>query len=145
MRNPDEGVQKLIIPSWHVKTATRMWQTLRCNSQINPKTQYQFKTFPPYLCSDKPRINKTASSKQLFQSWIGKVTTLRCSADAEPLANFTWFKDGQRIVHGVNSAHNMSTLTLRPNTAGDFGSYSCRATNIKGAAWYHMRIFQICK
>lgn len=91
----------------------------------------------------KPRINKTASSKPLFQSWIGKVTTLRCSADAEPLANFTWFKDGQRIVHGVNSGHNMGTLTLRPKTAGDFGSYSCRATNIKGAAWYHMRIFQI--
>lgn len=91
----------------------------------------------------KPRINKTASSKPLLQSWIKKVTTLRCSADAKPLANFTWFKDGRQIVYGVNSAQDVGTLTLRPRNAGDFGLYSCRATNIKGAAWFHTRIFQL--
>ncbi|KAL9965831.1 hypothetical protein ACROYT_G029682 [Oculina patagonica] len=88
----------------------------------------------------RPHINKTASSNALVKSWIGHVTAIKCAVDANPLANFTWFKDGRPILNGVNSTHDVSTFTLVPNTADDFGLYSCNATNSKGTAWSHITV-----
>ncbi|KAL9965834.1 hypothetical protein ACROYT_G029686 [Oculina patagonica] len=91
----------------------------------------------------RPHINKTASSNALVKSWIGHVTTIKCTVDANPLANFTWFKDGRPISNGVKSTHDVSTLTLVPKTADDFRLYSCNATNSKGTVWYHITIEQL--
>ncbi len=98
-----------------------------------------------YVYLDRPHINKTASSNALVKSWIGHVTTIKCTVDANPLANFTWFKDGRPISNGVKSTHDVSTLTLVPKTADDFRLYSCNATNSKGTVWYHITIEQLCK
>ena len=98
-----------------------------------------------YLYLDRPHINKTASSNAFVKSWIGRVTTIKCAVDANPLANFTWFKDGRAILNGVYSTHDVSTLTLTPKTADDFGLYSCNATNNKGTMWYRITMEQLCK
>ena len=98
------------------------------------------------LCfPDRPYINKTASSNATVKSWLNHVTRLKCAVDANPAANFTWFKDGRPILNGVNSTHDISTLTLRPNTTGDFGRYFCKAANVKGTAWYNITLKQLCK
>ena len=73
------------------------------------------------------------------------MTTIKCAVYANPLANITWFKDGRAILDGVNSTHNVSTLTLAPKTVNDFGLYSCNATNSKGTAWYHITMEQLRK
>lgn len=94
---------------------------------------------------DRPHFNKSASSNAVVKSWIGKLTTIKCAVYANPLANITWFKDGRAILDGVNSTHDISTLTLIPKTVGDFGLYSCNATNNKGTAWYHITMEQLRK
>ena len=71
--------------------------------------------------------------------------TIKCAVYANPLANFIWFKDGRPILEGVNSTHDVSTLTLTPKTADDFGLYSCNATNSKGRISYHITVEQLCK
>lgn len=97
------------------------------------------------LLLDRPHFNKSASSNAVVKSWIGKLTTIKCAVYANPLANITWFKDGRVILDGVNSTHDISTLTLIPKTVGDFGLYSCNATNSKGTAWYHITMEQLRK
>ncbi|KAJ7378256.1 Neural cell adhesion molecule 1 [Desmophyllum pertusum] len=94
---------------------------------------------------DRPRINKNGSSNSLVISWIDHVTILKCAVDANPPAKFTWFKDGQPILIGVNSTRNESTLTLTPKTAGDFGLYWCNATNNKGTMRYLITVKQLRK
>ena len=73
------------------------------------------------------------------------MTTLKCAAYANPLANITWFKDGRAILDGVNSTHDVSTLTLTPKIVDDFGVYSCNATNSKGTVWYNIKVEQLRK
>ena len=73
------------------------------------------------------------------------MTTLKCAVDANPSANFTWLKNRRPILAGVNLAHGMSTLTLTPKTVGDFGLYSCHATNNKGKVSYNITMEQLCK
>ena len=76
---------------------------------------------------------------------MSHLTSLKCAVDAIPSANFTWFKDGQAISNSVSTTHGVSTLTLTPSNVGDFGRYSCKATNIKGTAWHNVTLQQICK
>ena len=73
------------------------------------------------------------------------MTGLRCAVDANPAANFTWFKDGRPMLSGANYKYDVSTLTLAPHSAGDFGRYSCKATNIKGIAWHNITVQQLCE
>ena len=98
-----------------------------------------------YLFLDRPHFNKSASSNAVVKSWIGHVTTIKCTVRANPLANITWFKNGRVILDGVNSTHEVSTLTLAPQTVNDFGLYSCNATNSKGTKWYHITMDQLRK
>ena len=97
------------------------------------------------LLLDRPHFNKSASSNAVVKSWIDQATTIKCTVCANPLANITWFKDGRVISDGVNSTHEVSTLTLAPKTVNDFGLYSCNATNSKGTAWYHITMKQLRK
>ncbi|XP_022790268.1 uncharacterized protein LOC111329763 isoform X1 [Stylophora pistillata] len=91
----------------------------------------------------RPHINKTASTSPFTKSWLDHNSTLHCAFYANPVANLTWFKDGRQILEGVHSTHDGSTLTLTPKTLGDFGLYSCNATNKKGTTWYHITVEQL--
>jgi len=81
----------------------------------------------------RPYINKAVSSNAIVKSWLSHVTSFKCVVDANPAANFTWFKDGQAISSGVTTTHNMSILTLAPSAVDDFGRYSCKASNFRKA------------
>ena len=85
------------------------------------------------------------SSRAVEKSWLHHKTSLKCAVNANPPANFTWFKDDRPILDGFNSSQDISTLTLTPKTAGDFGLYSCKATNNKGSAWHNITLEQLCK
>ena len=85
------------------------------------------------------------SSRAVEKSWLHHKTSLKCAVNANPPANFTWFKDDRPILDGFNSSQDISTLTLTPKTAGDFGLYSCKATNNKGSAWHNITLAQLCK
>ena len=87
----------------------------------------------------------TTSSKADEKSWLHHKTSLKCAVNANPPANFTWFKDDRPILDGFNSSQDISTLTLTPKTAGDFGLYSCKATNNKGSAWHNITLERLCK
>ncbi|KAM7442955.1 hypothetical protein ABFA07_008214 [Porites harrisoni] len=91
----------------------------------------------------RPHINMTTSSKADEKSWLHHKTSLKCAVNANPPANFTWFKDDRPILDGFNSSQDISTLTLTPKTAGDFGLYSCKATNNKGSAWHNITLAQL--
>ena len=106
---------------------------------------YLFLFLKQILISDKPYINKTATTDPLIKSWINHTTTLKCAVDANPSANFTWLKHGQPILAGVNFMHDMSTLRLIPKTMGDFGLYSCKAENEKGSMVYNITVERLCK
>lgn len=91
----------------------------------------------------RPQINKTASTSPFIKSWLNHNTTLHCAFYANPAAKFTWFKNGRQILNGVHSTHDGSTLTLTPKTVGDFGLYTCNASNSKGPAWYNITVEQL--
>ena len=97
-----------------------------------------------YLTPDRPYIDKTVSSK-VVKSWLGHAVILKCVVDANPAANFTWYKDGRLILRDINSTHNKSTLSITTNKSGEFGSYLCKAANIKGTTLHNITVEQLCE
>ena len=95
--------------------------------------------------TDRPFINNTASSPIMVKSWQNHATTLKCAANANPAATFAWYKDDRPITSGFSPEHDASTLTLMPNTTGDFGLYACKVTNSKGTTWHNVTLEQLCK
>lgn len=91
----------------------------------------------------RPFINNTASSPIMVKSWQNHATTLKCAANANPAATFAWYKDDRPITSGFSSEHDASTLTLMPNTTGDFGIYACKVMNSQGATWHNVTLEQL--
>ena len=81
----------------------------------------------------------------MVKSWLNHATTLKCAANANPAATFAWYKDDRPITSGFSSEHDASTLTLMPNTTGDFGIYACKVMNSQGATWHNVTLEQLCK
>ncbi|KAG8008088.1 Opioid-binding protein/cell adhesion molecule-like protein, partial [Nibea albiflora] len=77
---------------------------------------------------------------------LGQRGELECEADAVPEADFEWFKDDTRmflslslrIFNGFNmeivSTGSLSKLTFFNVSDGDYGNYTCVASNILGKA-----------
>ena len=81
----------------------------------------------------------------MVKSWQNHATTLKCAANANPAATFAWYKDDRPITSGFSSEHDASTLTLMPNTTGDFGIYACKVMNSQGIAWHNVTLEELCK
>ncbi|XP_074633212.1 uncharacterized protein LOC141891999 isoform X2 [Acropora palmata] len=90
----------------------------------------------------RPYIDNITSSK-VVKSWLGHAVILKCIVDANPAATFTWYKDGRSILRDVNSTHNNSTLSIKPNKSDQFGSYLCKAVNIKGTTLHNITVEQL--
>lgn len=90
----------------------------------------------------RPYINNSVTS-MVLHSWLGHLTSLTCAVDANPAANFTWFKDGRLISSGLNSSHNVATVSFEPTKSDEFGSYLCKAENIKGTALHNVTVKQL--
>ncbi|XP_067057727.1 hemicentin-1-like isoform X2 [Acropora muricata] len=91
----------------------------------------------------RPFINNTASSPIMVKSLQNHTATLKCAANANPAATFAWYKDDRPISSGFSSEHDASTLTLMPNTTGDFGLYACKVTNSQGTTWHNVTLEQL--
>ena len=81
----------------------------------------------------------------MVKSLQNHAATLKCAANANPAATFAWYKDDRPISSGFSSEHDASTLTLIPNTTGDFGLYACKVTNSQGTTWHNVTLEQLRK
>ncbi|XP_035770379.1 B-cell receptor CD22-like, partial [Neolamprologus brichardi] len=54
---------------------------------------------------------------------------LTCSSDANPAANYTWYKENKLLLHGPAGRYHLSSISSE-----DSGNYSCKAENLYGPA-----------
>ncbi|XP_036952803.1 B-cell receptor CD22-like isoform X1 [Acanthopagrus latus] len=54
----------------------------------------------------------------------GSSVTLTCSSDANPAANYTWYKENQTLIQGPEGIYNFSSISSE-----DRGNYSCKSEN----------------
>ncbi|KAM8772564.1 vascular cell adhesion protein 1-like, partial [Acanthopagrus schlegelii] len=57
----------------------------------------------------------------------GSSVTLTCSSDANPAANYTWYKENQTLIQGPEGIYNFSSISSE-----DRGNYSCKSENKYG-------------
>ncbi|KAI9529146.1 hypothetical protein NQZ68_013453 [Dissostichus eleginoides] len=57
----------------------------------------------------------------------GSSVTLTCSSDANPAANYTWYKKNQTLFQGTEGSYNFTSISSE-----DRGIYYCRAENQYG-------------
>ncbi|XP_068733604.1 fibroblast growth factor receptor 1-A-like [Montipora capricornis] len=66
------------------------------------------------------------------QSWIGQNVQLTCEADGSPTPSITWKKPDGTKLRKVTSTEN--TVNAQMKVDQDFGTYTCEASNVVGAA-----------
>jgi len=57
----------------------------------------------------------------------GSSVTLNCSSDANPAANYTWYKKNQKQFKGTEGSYHVTSISSE-----DRGIYYCRAENQYG-------------
>uniref|UniRef100_A0A3Q3RN66 B-cell receptor CD22 n=1 Tax=Mastacembelus armatus TaxID=205130 RepID=A0A3Q3RN66_9TELE len=57
----------------------------------------------------------------------GSSVTLTCSSDANPAANYTWYKENQTLLHGPEGTYQFTSISSE-----DRGTYYCRSENKYG-------------
>ncbi len=54
--------------------------------------------------------------------------TLTCSSDANPAANYTWYKENKTLIQGPEDVYHLTPVRL-----SDSGNYSCKSENEYGS------------
>ncbi|XP_078022744.1 sialoadhesin-like [Epinephelus lanceolatus] len=57
----------------------------------------------------------------------GSSVTLTCSSDANPAANYTWYKENQKLLQGSEGSYNFTSISSE-----DRGIYFCKSENPYG-------------
>ncbi|XP_029917175.1 B-cell receptor CD22-like [Myripristis murdjan] len=57
----------------------------------------------------------------------GSSVTLTCSSDANPAANYTWYKENQTLLQGPEGSYNFTSISSE-----DTGTYHCQSENQYG-------------
>ncbi|XP_073331541.1 B-cell receptor CD22-like [Pagrus major] len=57
----------------------------------------------------------------------GSSVTLTCNSDANPAANYTWYKEKQKVIQGPEGIYHFSSISSE-----DRGNYSCKSENQYG-------------
>uniref|UniRef100_A0A3Q3L1C7 Ig-like domain-containing protein n=1 Tax=Mastacembelus armatus TaxID=205130 RepID=A0A3Q3L1C7_9TELE len=76
-------------------------------------------TYPPKLLSVS-----VSPSAEIVE---GSSVTLTCSSDANPAANYTWYKENQSLIHGPEGTYQFTSISSE-----DSGTYYCRSENQLG-------------
>uniref|UniRef100_A0A671TCW0 Ig-like domain-containing protein n=1 Tax=Sparus aurata TaxID=8175 RepID=A0A671TCW0_SPAAU len=79
-------------------------------------------TSPP----DAPRLPSVSVSPSA-EIVEGSSVTLTCSSDANPAANYTWYKEKQELLRGQTGIYHFSSISSE-----DRGNYSCKSENQYG-------------
>ncbi|XP_047199462.1 B-cell receptor CD22-like [Hippoglossus stenolepis] len=81
--------------------------------------------FPsPTLYAPKPPSVSVSPSGEIME---GSSVTLTCSSDANPAANYTWYKENRTLLQGPEGVYRLSSIS-----SGDSGVYSCKSENQYG-------------
>ncbi|CAO1325840.1 unnamed protein product, partial [Diamesa serratosioi] len=64
--------------------------------------------------------------------YIKGYVNLTCEADAEPPAEFIWYRDGKKVFHNVHNGPHISILQVYIQSKDNLGEYKCRAKNSLG-------------
>ncbi|GLD62926.1 B-cell receptor CD22-like protein, partial [Lates japonicus] len=75
--------------------------------------------YPPKL----PSVSVSPSGQIVESSSVN----LTCSSDANPAANYTWYKENQTLHHGMDSIYSFTSISSE-----DRGIYYCRSKNQYG-------------
>ena len=57
----------------------------------------------------------------------GSSVTLTCSSDANPAANYTWYKENYKLLQSPEGSYYLTSISSE-----DRGNYSCKAQNQHG-------------
>ncbi|XP_035855919.1 B-cell receptor CD22-like [Sander lucioperca] len=57
----------------------------------------------------------------------GRSVTLTCSSDANPAANYTWYKENQTLLQGPEGIYHFTSISSK-----DSGNYYCKSENRHG-------------
>ena len=79
--------------------------------------------FPPPDAPELPSVSVSPSAEIVE----GSSVNLTCSSDANPAANYTWYKEDEDSAKA--SGHVFTITDLRPEHSGN---YSCEAQNTRG-------------
>ncbi|XP_060923476.1 B-cell receptor CD22-like [Limanda limanda] len=97
-----------------------------------------------YYCTAENALGKTASKRVLInvkyapkppsvsvspsgEIMEGSSVTLTCSSDANPAANYTWYKENRALLQGPEGVYHLSSIS-----SGDSGVYCCKSENQYG-------------
>ncbi|XP_047197618.1 sialoadhesin-like, partial [Hippoglossus stenolepis] len=116
---------------------------------LNRAAQLVFSSIPlsdsgEYYCTAENALGKTASKRVLInvkyapqsssvsvspsgEIMEGSSVTLTCSSDANPAANYTWYKENRTLLQGPEGVYRLSSIS-----SGDSGVYSCKSENQYG-------------
>ncbi|XP_062244250.1 B-cell receptor CD22-like isoform X2 [Platichthys flesus] len=116
---------------------------------LNRAAQLVFRSIPlsdsgEYYCTAENELGKTASKRVLInvkyapqsssvsvspsgEIMEGSSVTLTCSSDANPAANYTWYKENRALLQGPEGVYRLSSIS-----SGDSGVYSCKSENQYG-------------
>ncbi|XP_062244215.1 B-cell receptor CD22-like isoform X5 [Platichthys flesus] len=72
----------------------------------------------------KPPSVSVSPSGEIME---GSSVTLTCSSDANPAANYTWYKENRTLLQGPEGVYRLSSIS-----SGDSGVYSCKSENQYG-------------
>ena len=76
--------------------------------------------------SDAPKLPSVSVSPSA-EIVEGSSVTLTCSTDANPAANYTWYKEKQELLRGPEGIYHFSSISSE-----DRGNYSCKSENQYG-------------
>ncbi|KAJ6649771.1 Limbic system-associated membrane protein, partial [Pseudolycoriella hygida] len=83
----------------------------------------------------KPIPPPRKASADVQFGYLYGVVNLTCEAEAEPAADFTWYRHNKKLnpkVHLIHSQGHESILQILVNDSKAFGDYKCKAENSLG-------------
>ncbi|XP_040891997.1 B-cell receptor CD22-like [Toxotes jaculatrix] len=97
----------------------------KASGQIFTITNIRAEHSGSYYCEAQNSRGRHSSTFHLTVR--GSSVTLTCSSDANPAANYTWYKENQTLLQGPEDIYHFSSISSE-----DRGTYYCRSVNQHG-------------